>query len=40
MHRQGRVAHEEHGPEGILIEGRIPTRLVAALQPYAVETKV
>jgi GTP-binding protein HflX len=40
MHRQGRVEHEEHGPEGILIEGLIPTRLVATLQPYAVETKV
>ena len=40
MHRQGRVEREEHDPEGILIEARIPTRLMAALRPYAIETRV
>jgi GTP-binding protein HflX len=40
MHRQGRVEREEHSPEGVLIEGRIPVRLMAALKPFAVEKKV
>jgi GTP-binding protein HflX len=40
MHRQGRVEREEHSPEGILIEGRIPVRLMATLRPYAVDKKV
>jgi len=40
MHRQGRVEREEHGPEGILIEARIPARLMATLRPYAVEARV
>jgi GTP-binding protein HflX len=40
MHQQGRVEREEHGPEGVLVEGRIPVRLMSALRPYAVETRV
>jgi GTP-binding protein HflX len=40
MHQQGRVEREEHGPEGVLVEGRIPVRLMRALRPYSVETKV
>ena len=39
MHQQGRVEQEEHGPEGVLIEGRVPVRLMTALQPYAVESR-
>ena len=38
MHQQGRVEREEHGPEGVLIEGRMPARLMTVLQPYAVES--
>jgi GTP-binding protein HflX len=38
MHQQGRVEREEHGPEGVLIEGRMPVRLTTVLQPYAVES--
>jgi GTP-binding protein HflX len=30
MHQQGRVEREEHGPEGVLVEGRIPVRLMRA----------
>jgi GTP-binding protein HflX len=37
IHEQGHVEREEHGPEGTLIEGRIPARLLAAIQPYVVE---
>ena len=40
MHRHGCVEREEHSPEGILIEARIPVRLMATLEPYAVEKKV
>jgi GTP-binding protein HflX len=40
MHQQGRVEREEHGPEGVLVEGRIPVRLMTALRPYSVETRV
>ena len=40
MHRQGRVEREEHSPDGILIEGRIPARLMAVLKPYAVDKRV
>ena len=40
MHQQGRVEREEHGPEGVLVEGRIPVRLMRALRPYSVETRV
>jgi hypothetical protein len=29
---------EEHGPEGTLIEGRVPARLAAALRPYAIDS--
>lgn len=37
LHQQGHIEREEHGPEGTLIEGRIPARLTSALRPYAVE---
>jgi GTP-binding protein HflX len=37
IHQHGHVEREEHGPEGTLIEGRIPHRLLAAVQPYAVD---
>jgi GTP-binding protein HflX len=37
IHQQGHVEREEHGPEGTLIEGRIPARLLAAIRPYVVE---
>ncbi len=37
IHQHGHVEREEHGPEGTLIEGRIPLRLLAAIQPYAVD---
>lgn len=40
MHQQGRVEREEHDSEGILIEGRVPARLAAALRPYALETRM
>jgi GTP-binding protein HflX len=36
LHECGNVEWEEHGPDGTLIEGRIPARLVAAFRPYAV----
>jgi GTP-binding protein HflX len=39
MHQQGRVEWEEHGVDGILIEGRVPARMVATLRPYTVETR-
>jgi GTP-binding protein HflX len=38
LHQQGKLELEEHGPEGTLIEGRVPARLAAALQPYAVDS--
>jgi GTP-binding protein HflX len=37
VHQQGHVEREEHGPEGVWIEGRIPSRLAEALRPYAIE---
>jgi GTP-binding protein HflX len=37
IHQQGHVEHEEHGPEGTLIEGRIPARLLAVIQPYVLQ---
>jgi GTP-binding protein HflX len=40
LHQHGNVEREEHGPEGTLIEGRIPMRLAAAFQPYAVESEI
>jgi GTP-binding protein HflX len=36
LHEWGNIEREEHGPEGTLIEGRIPARLAEALRPYAV----
>lgn len=36
LHQRGNVEREEHGPEGTLIEGRVPARLVPVLQPYAI----
>jgi GTP-binding protein HflX len=38
LHQQGNVELEEHGPEGTLIEGRVPARLAAALRPYAIDS--
>jgi GTP-binding protein HflX len=37
IHQQGHVEREEHGPEGTLIEGRIPARFLAVIQPYVLE---
>ena len=37
LHQRGNVEREEHGPEGTLIEGRVPRYLVSALRPYAVK---
>jgi GTP-binding protein HflX len=37
IHQHGHVEREEHGPEGTLIEGRIPLRLLAVVQPYEVD---
>ena len=37
IHQQGHVEREEHGPEGTLIEGRIPARFLAIIQPYVLE---
>jgi GTP-binding protein HflX len=37
IHQQGHVEREEHGAEGTLIEGRIPARLLAVVEPYVVE---
>jgi GTP-binding protein HflX len=39
IHEQGHVEREDHGPEGTLIEGRIPLRLLAALKPYTQDGK-
>jgi GTP-binding protein HflX len=36
LHELGNIEREEHGPEGTLIEGRIPARLAEALRPYTV----
>lgn len=36
LHQQGHVKWEEHGPEGTLIEGQIPARLMATFEPYLV----
>jgi GTP-binding protein HflX len=38
LHQQGNVELEEHGPEGTLIEGRVPAHLAAALRPYTLES--
>jgi GTP-binding protein HflX len=40
VHQHGHVEREEHGPEGTLIEGRIPLRLAAALRPYILSQRV
>jgi GTP-binding protein HflX len=37
MHQHGSVDWEEHGPEGTLLEGRIPAHLAHALRPYEVD---
>ena len=37
LHQHAHVEREEHGPEGTLVEARIPVRLVATLRPYSVE---
>lgn len=37
LHQHAHVEREEHGPEGTLIEARIPVRLAATLRPYTVE---
>jgi len=37
LHQRGNVEREEHGPEGTLIEGRVPLYLAAALRPYVVK---
>jgi GTP-binding protein HflX len=34
FHRHGFVEAEEHTPEGTLVEGRIPSRFLAAFRPY------
>jgi GTP-binding protein HflX len=36
LHELGNIEREEHGPEGTLIEGRIPARLAETFRPYAV----
>jgi GTP-binding protein HflX len=38
VHQRGHVEREEHGPEGILIEARIPGRLATTLKPYEIGT--
>jgi len=38
VHQRGHVEREEHGPEGILIEARIPGRLATILKPYEIGT--
>ena len=35
-HAAGEVAHEEHGPEGTLLEARVPPELAFELERYAV----
>jgi GTP-binding protein HflX len=40
MHQHGHVELEEHGPEGTLIEGRIPVRLAAAMRPYVLSQRI
>jgi GTP-binding protein HflX len=37
IHEHGHVEHEEHGPDGTLIEARIPASLRAALKPYTLQ---
>ncbi|HID86519.1 MAG TPA: GTPase HflX, partial [Anaerolineae bacterium] len=34
FHRHGFIETEEHTPEGTLVEGRIPSRFLAAFRPY------
>jgi GTP-binding protein HflX len=36
LHEWGNIEREEHGPEGTLIEGRIPARLAETFRPYTV----
>jgi len=40
VHQHGHVEREEHGPEGTLIEGRIPLRLAAALRPFILSQRI
>jgi GTP-binding protein HflX len=35
-HAAGEVAHEEHGPDGTLLEARVPPELAFELEQYAV----
>jgi GTP-binding protein HflX len=35
-HAAGEVAHEEHGPDGTLLEARVPPELAFELERYAV----
>ncbi len=35
-HAAGEVAREEHGPEGTLLEARVPPELAFELERYAV----
>jgi len=36
FHQRGSVEREEHGPDGTLIEGRIPTELLGSFRPFMV----
>ena len=36
MHSAGEVTHAEHGPDGTLLEARVPPELAAELKQYAV----
>jgi GTP-binding protein HflX len=40
VHQHGHIEREEHGPEGTLIEGRIPLRLAAALRPFVLSQRI